>query len=63
MYTVMVSKKGKGSFFRPLNFEFPLDEKVYDDETIDTQFLIGSSLMVSPIVYPRINERKVYFPG
>ena len=55
MYTVMVSKQGKGSFFRPLNFEFPLDEKVYDEETIDTQFLIGNSLMVSPIVYQRIN--------
>ena len=63
MYTVMVLKKGKGSFFRPLNFEFPLDENVYEDETIETQFLIGRGLMVAPIVYTRVNERKVYFPG
>ena len=31
MYSILVSKKGKGSFFRPLNFEFSLDERVYDD--------------------------------
>lgn len=30
MYSVMVIKKGKGSFFRPISFEFPLDESCYE---------------------------------
>lgn len=34
MYSIMVEKKGRGSYFRPLNFEFSLDEKVYEDEII-----------------------------
>lgn len=47
----MVMKKGKGSFFRPLSFEFYEDENVYDEEIIETQFLMGKGLMVAPIVY------------
>lgn len=51
LYTFMVMKKGKGSFFRPLSFEFYEDENVYDEEIIETQFLMGKGLMVAPIVY------------
>ncbi len=63
LYTFMVMKKGKGSFFRPLSFQFFDDENVYDEEIIETQFLMGKCLMVAPIVYQNDEDRYVYFPG
>lgn len=59
----MVSKKGKGSFFRPLCFEFYEDGMTFYEEVMETQFLVGSGLMVAPIVQPDSDERAVYFPG
>lgn len=34
LYTILLDKKGKGSFFRPLIFEFYRDEEAYDQETV-----------------------------
>lgn len=63
MYTVMVMKKGKGSFFRPISFEFVADEGALEEEFLETQFLIGKALMVTPIVSKGGVKRSVYFPG
>lgn len=63
MYTWLVLKKGKGSFFRPLGFEFYGDEVAFVDFVMESQFLIGKSLMVAPITEPEADSRTVYFPG
>ncbi|MCL5972582.1 MAG: glycoside hydrolase family 31 protein, partial [Firmicutes bacterium] len=44
---------------RPLVWEFGEDRETWD---IDDQFLVGSSLMVAPIIRPGTYERRVYFP-
>lgn len=46
----MVNKKGLGTIWRPLFFEFPFDANNYVDEIADTQFLIGGNLMAAPIL-------------
>ena len=50
LYTVFVNKKGLGSIWRPLFFDFPTDESTYAESISDTQFLIGSALMSAPIL-------------
>jgi hypothetical protein len=36
LYSILVDLKGKGSFFRPLFFEFFEDENTYEDEVSET---------------------------
>ncbi len=62
-YTIFVEKKGLGTIWRPLFFEFPLDSNTYLDEVADTQFLIGPNLMAAPILEQGTTQRKVYFPN
>ncbi|CAG4950910.1 unnamed protein product [Colias eurytheme] len=45
---------------RPLFFEFPTETKIYD---IDTQFLIGSHVMVTGILEQGANSTQVFYPG
>lgn len=61
-YTIFLNKKGLGTIWRPLFFEFPLDSNTYIDDIADTQFLIGSNLMAAPILEKATTQRKVYFP-
>lgn len=63
MYSFMVAKKGRGSFFRPISFEFHQDQEAYTEEYLETEFLIDRGLLVSPIVYQGQIGREVYFPG
>lgn len=49
-YSLFINKGGLGTIWRPLFFEFPLDQNTYIDEIADTQFMIGSSLLSTPIV-------------
>lgn len=63
LYSILVDLNGKGTFFRPVYFEFYNDTETIKDEIIETQFLLGSSLMSAPIVEERTTSRKVYFPG
>jgi len=61
-YSLFIGKKGLGTIFRPLFFEFPFDSNTYLDDIVDTQFLIGSNVMAAPVVEKGATERKVYFP-
>eukprot|EP00042_Codosiga_hollandica_P024719 m.105695 g.105695 ORF g.105695 m.105695 type:complete len:978 (+) comp51655_c0_seq1:1641-4574(+) len=45
---------------RPLWVEFPDDEVAFDEES---EFMIGSSLLIAPILFPNEEKRSVYFPG
>jgi len=62
MYSLFINKRGLGTIWRPLFFEFPQDNTASLDEVADTQFLVGPNLMVAPIVEQGQIERKVYFP-
>ncbi|KAF9434647.1 hypothetical protein BGZ76_007668 [Entomortierella beljakovae] len=46
--------------WQPLFFKFPLDETTL---AIDTQFLLGDSIMVSPALFEGQVQVKSYFPG
>jgi alpha-glucosidase (family GH31 glycosyl hydrolase) len=49
-----------GTVARPLSFEFPDDTATWD---IDTQFMVGSVFMVSPVLERGVDRVEVYFPG
>ena len=63
MYTWMVRKGGTGSFFKPIFFEFHEEVIAYNSLVVESQFLIGKSLMVTPVVEENSDDRMVYFPG
>ncbi|PYS84635.1 MAG: hypothetical protein DMF67_04565 [Acidobacteria bacterium] len=44
---------------RPLWFEYPDDARTY---LIEDQYLVGSDLLVAPVVTEAVTKRKVYFP-
>ena len=44
---------------RPLWVEYPTDEATFG---IDNAFLVGSSLLVHPVVEPSATSASVYFP-
>ncbi|KXN73806.1 glycoside hydrolase family 31 protein [Conidiobolus coronatus NRRL 28638] len=45
---------------RPLFLEFPEDKTTYD---IEDHHMVGSSLLVKPIVHPDVESTEVYLPG
>ncbi|MBI4749218.1 MAG: DUF4968 domain-containing protein [Acidobacteria bacterium] len=45
---------------RPLWYQFPHDQNTY---LIDDQYLIGSDLLVAPVVKQGATKRRVYFPA
>ena len=49
-YSILMKKGGKGAFWKPLFFAFPSDKRLYSDEVIDTQAMIGDGMMIAPIV-------------
>ena len=50
MYSIFVTKRGLGTIWKPLFFAYPLDDNNYKDQIADTQFLLGSHLLVAPIL-------------
>lgn len=61
-YSIFVQQKGTGSIFRPVFFEYPDEMNLYDDDVCNSQFLIGSDILATPIIYPKTNTRHVYLP-
>ncbi|MEQ2174623.1 hypothetical protein GOODEAATRI_009753 [Goodea atripinnis] len=60
LYTLFHHAHVKGhTVARPLMFEFPKDIETYG---IDRQFLWGRSLLVTPVLEPRVDHVDGYFP-
>ncbi|MEM0120630.1 MAG: glycoside hydrolase family 31 protein [Thermoprotei archaeon] len=54
------AESGKQPVIRPLVYEFPHDESTWD---LDSEFLVGSNLLVAPITQPGVRARSVYLPS
>ncbi|KAL5515497.1 hypothetical protein EMCRGX_G000671 [Ephydatia muelleri] len=60
LYTLFYFAHTTGSTVaRPLFFEFPTDSNTWD---LDTQFLWGSSLLISPVLTENVTSVDAYFP-
>ncbi|XP_027203752.2 LOW QUALITY PROTEIN: lysosomal alpha-glucosidase-like [Dermatophagoides pteronyssinus] len=60
LYTLFYNvHQNGGTVLRPMFFEFPDDDHLYD---IETQFMWGDSMLIAPILYPNQTENKVYLP-
>jgi alpha-glucosidase len=59
---LFVSKRGLGTIWRPLYFEFPKDPETYSDDIADSQFMIGAGVLVTPIVEQGKVSRSIYLP-
>ena len=63
-YGLFIEKKGVGTVFRPVFYEFPTDQVFFDTSKpyTDVQFMLGKSIMVTPVVEPIVEEITSYFP-
>ena len=48
---------------RPLFFHYPGETICYQDEVLDQEFLLGESLLVTPILHAHEHQIHPYFPG
>lgn len=61
MYTLFHRAHTTGStVMRALAWEFPNDPQL---AAVDTQFLLGPALLVTPVLQPQVNYTKGVFPG
>jgi alpha 1,3-glucosidase len=61
MYTLFRENSLNGSpIMRPLWFHFPADSKTF---SIDHSYLLGSALLIQPVVTKGATSAEVYFPG
>jgi len=64
-YSVVISKNGTGTIFRPMFFEYP-DDLIALNATLgymDTQFLVGRGLLAAPVLAEGLTTQDVYLPG
>jgi len=63
-YSLFVAKNGTGTIFRPVFFEFPADQTLLNmsNNYTDEQFMIGASLMSSPVVEEGVTYTITWFP-
>lgn len=61
LYTIFYEHEVTGDpIMRPLSYHYPEDPRVLD---IDNQFLIGSDIMVAPVLEESVDSITTYFPG
>ena len=63
-YGLFIEKRGTGTIFRPVFYEFPTDPVFFDISKpyTDVQFMLGNSIMVAPVVEPIVEVVNPYFP-
>jgi alpha-glucosidase (family GH31 glycosyl hydrolase) len=63
-YSLFVERFGRGTIFRPIFFEFPQDPKFFEkgNKYTDSQFLLGKSIMVTPVLHENTVSVDAYFP-
>jgi len=59
-FSQFVQNQGTGTVFRPVFFDFPQDTNLFN---LESQFLIGSSLMAAAVVQEGQKQVSVYFPA
>ena len=57
----LISLKDKGSFFKPLMFEFPDDDASFED--IESKIMIGEALLLCSFFEDNENSKKFKFPN
>lgn len=61
LYTAMETASRTGApVFRPLLFDYQHDDNTWN---LDDQFLVGSDLLIAPILQPGATTRRVYLPA
>ena len=48
--------------WKPIFYNYPFADHIYEDEFVDTQFLIGNSLMVTPILEKGAKKKRALLP-
>lgn len=63
-YSLFLEKKGRGTIFRPLFFEFPSDENLYgpQQQLSESQFMLGKGLLVAPCLDDNGGNVNLYLP-
>jgi len=62
-YSLFIETGGAGSVFRPLVFEFPDDQVLYNDGFVDWEFLLGKGVLCTPKVEPGEPFVTAHFPN
>lgn len=61
LYSLFFEHEQTGApVMRPLWFDYPLDQRTYE---VEDQYLVGSDLLVAPVVSEGVVKRNVYFPS
>lgn len=61
LYTLFKEHENTGApIMRPLWYEFPADKKTY---LVSDEYLVGSDLLVAPVVKEGLRKRQVYLPA
>lgn len=61
LYTLFKEHENTGApIMRPLWYEFPADKKTY---LVSDEYLVGSDLLVAPVVKEGLRSRQVYLPA